>query len=463
MAYTQSAGIANIDALMTFFKNALTSNGWTHFAMNTSSLHPNTDLIGRQDVFRINGTTADPTKGYVTIYRDTQSNCCDDRIKFISFSGEKGFSNPIIISQISRSTGASTIIQVTCSAPHNLVSGDHVIINGTPHSSSFHEGWITSTNIGPGNGGFIITTTSSAPSTNTFTYLSLPTLSTPADSVSGGYVLAVYNPTSDYNSGVNNGVGLTLNDANMACFMYYDEWRMCGLVNQGGTYQTFYLGEVGRDHVPQDFNGRAFLLTNITAGAVTASLDRDVANIRTGQRISFVHPSGSAGTGSFERVLVTSKPTSSSFGCVLSNSYPSGTLVGEDPLPLLIFGGLGTSPSDTFSSRTARFIFHLDMTRDPTSPATAQTMTQILDTGITESYIDPDSTDYHQGRDIFLQRGTAPTGIRGRMVGFVAFPISVQNDQDIMRTGGDAITDDYKAFVSLSFSSFLIGIGPGAT
>lgn len=458
MSYTQSAGVNGVDAFMTFFKNAVSSAGWTHFAMNTSSLHCNTGLIGRQDVFRINGTTADPTKTYVTAFRNTQGNCCDDRVQFLAFSGCKGFDNPILIQHITRSAATNTNVIVTTQNPHNLASGDHIMLNGTPHSATFHEGWNQDVGLG-GRGGFIIQSLGTA----SFQYTT--GITSIADQAFSGYVLAVYNPAGTFNPGVNSGVGLTLNDTYMAVFMYYDEHRACGLVTQGASVQAFYVGETARDHIPPDFSGRALLLTNTPAGAVTCSLDRDSENIRAGQKIWFIHPSGSAGTGSFERTTVTSKPTSSSFGCTLVNAYPSGTLVGDDPMPCLILGNNGTNADTSLlSGKTIRFIFHLDATRDPVTPNQGQTMTVLTDSGVLESVVDPDSAGYYQGRSLFFQRTTAPSGIRGRLVGWSSFPSDAQNDQDIMRCG-DSVEDDYKVFISQGTDAAenILGLGPGAT
>ena len=461
MAYTQSAGVSGVDAFMSFLRSSLSGSGlWKYFAMNTSSLHPNAGLIGREDIYRADGTSTDPTRFYVSVHRNTQGNCCDDRVQFMGFSGCKGFETPIPIQIISKSAGVNVTVQVTCSVPHNFAGTDHVMVNGTPRSSSFHEGWSGGEGH-PTFGGYVIQVNGTA----SFNYVGGFTGPEGANQTSGGYAIAVYNQVSTRNTGVNSGHGLTLNDANMAVFMYYDEYRFCGLVNQGGTYQTFYIGETARDHIPQDFNSRAFLSVSQSAGAITASLDRSVDNLRVGQKIWFVHASGTGGTGSVERTTITSRPNSSSFGCTLVNSYNSGSLVGEDALPVFILAGIGTTAAtQALGSRTVRFIFHLDGTRDPTNEGSAQTLTPFTDAGYSEASIDPDGAGYYQGRDIFMQRLAAPSGIRGRLVGMISFPIDVQNDQDLMRIGADAVTDDFKFFVSSTVDGgFAVGIGPGAS
>lgn len=466
MAYTQSAAVGNVDSLMSIIRNSLSGSGmWKHFAMNTSSLHCNAGSMGREDIYRAEGLPGDPTRFYVSVHRHTQGNCCDDRVQFMACVGVKGFESPITIQSITKFSAASAgLIGVTCSVPHGFVTGDHVMVNGTPHSGAFHDGW----GGGDGNpttGGYVVLVNGTA----SFNYASQQpgAISYPAESISGsnlGYCMAVYNQVSTRNGSVNSGIGITLNDANMSLFMYYDEYRFCGLVSQGGSYQPFYVGETARDHIPQDFSSRAFLNVSASAGAITASVDRACNNIRVGQKIWFVHASGTNGTGSFERTTVTSKPTTTTFGCVLQNGYNSGSIIGEDPLPVCTVGNVGTITSTgQFTAKTARFIFHLDATRDPTNPGSAQTMTIVTDAGFTKTNIDPDGAGYYQGRDVYMQRSGAPTGIRGRLVGITSFPTDIQNDQDIMRTGADAVTDDYRYFISqLVESSYGMGIGPGA-
>ena len=464
MAYTQSAGVSGLNELMDIIKTSVTSKGWTHFAMNTSSLAPNMDRIARQDVYRINGTSIDPTKSYVTLWRFVQENAFHASLGMTCFSGCKGFDTPITISSISRSVSFGTTVAVTCSIPHGLSTKDHVMINGTPLSGAFHEGWAGTGDL-PTGGGFNIIVSS----TSSFHYASVDANSDNfGGPVSGGYTLAVYNPTGPYSTNIStpHTIQTSNPEGPFSVAMYYDEYRVAGVLMQGGNFKPFYFGETARNHIPSDFSSRAFLNAVATTGITTASLDRNVNNIHVGQKIWFINPSGSAGTGSFERVTVTSRPTSSSFGCVLSGTYPSGTLVGEDPMPLLVCGKqVNNNTTYNLSAADTIWTFHVDATRNTFGyVGNVQNATPSVDTGINYTSINPDSVNYYQGRDIYLERSTTPTGIRGRMVGFLAFPLGYQNDQDLMRVGSDPVEDDYKVFTStLAEANFALGIGPGAS
>jgi len=455
MAFTQAINVSGSDAFLTTLKNALTSSGWQVLEINTSSVSPPNMLngiVGREIIFRSTGSVSDPTRFYISAYRHTYSSNSTNRIGFITFTGAKNFDNPVSISSLSRSSGGSLIF-ATSNEPHNLEVGDTIIINGADRPE-MNEGWSPNTSHGPIQGAKVF----SVATTSSFTYFSNYTT---ANTASGGNVLAVYNVGGDRSTAAGQGIDLILTGS-ISIHMYHDAFRACGIVSQSNALQTFYIGETSRDHIPLDFRGRAYISTNIGSGSVTASLDRNVENIRVGQKICFICPSGSAGTGSFERTTITSKPTSSSFGCVLANSYPSGTLVGEDPVPSMVLGVLGGNPSSNLSlnQRDINFIFYNNCTRDELNPRNKQIYFANQPTGLTEADIDPDAMDYLNGRYIFVRSSTAPTGIR-RLVGFVTFPIGPQSNKDIITTGASG-SGDYQSWPSSTTmgGSFSLAIGP---
>jgi hypothetical protein len=198
----------------------------------------------------------------------------------------------------------------------------------------------------------------------------------------------------------------------------------------------------------------------VAAGSpVTVTLDRSTPNIRAGQKIWFVHPSAA----SVERVDVLTKPAANQFTCNISNSYPSGTLVGEDPTPIGILSTYAAASPSQLSTKGFRFPFNVDATRASAADGLSQTMSADTDAGTSETFIDPDGATYYQGQRIMGQRGSAPSGVRGPLYNCASFPIGVQNDQDLMRNG-DPITDDYKIFVTqLVDLGWAFAIGPGAT
>lgn len=462
MAFTASALIStgSIDSFMTIIKNCLTSSGWDFLEVNSASAQPVSGKTGRDFVVRGKGRAEDPTRFYLNIYNQTDNSGLK-RVGAFAFAGVKNFDVPVAITQLSAAAGGGGNITASTSTPHNLTVGDLIIVGGNANAT-LNEGW----------GG-----ADSQPSTafrveNIFNTQSFGYLSqAPSGVGAGGNVLAVYNAGSTRALDNGNGINVAFSaiTSSFTAFLYYDEYRICGIISQSANFQTFYWGETERSHIPADFRDRAFLSAGLNSGSVTASLNRSVDNLRVGQRIWFVHPSGTtAGSGSFERTRITSRPTSASFGCVLANSYPSGSFVGEDPLPIMIMGNLGTNAAtETLSARDARFIFHIDALRDPLLPFSgAGTYFAFADTGITEGNVDPDGANYLQGRHVMTQRANNPSGIRGRIRGFVGFANGTQTgSQEIIRVGDSSSLSDYKNFPpsNVDASGFTLAIGPGAS
>jgi len=452
MSYTQSAAISNIDGLMNQFNTILSSSGWTVFNINTSSAIPPTlSRAVKESLYKCNGTSADPALWFLDLYRHYDSSAAQHRIGAMVAGCCRNFDTRVLVSSITRS--AAGIIEVTCSTNHNLNNGDFCIVNGV-NNPDLNETW----------GGEPDPTRGAHVSVISQTIFTFPSVSTTIASGSGGNVVSVSLLGSCRVDNSANGVNIPLSDANLSIFCYYDSYRICGTVNQGGTFQTFYFGETGRDHIPTDFNGRAFLTLSAGPGGSTASLDRN-ASLFVGQQVWLINPTASNNaSGSWERVTITTRPNSSSFGYSSSGSitYPTGTLVGEDPLPVMVLGRIGNSSStQALNARGVRFIFHINATR---TDNISQTMTAETESQIGQGNINPDSAQYYQGKYIYMYKTTPEQGSRGRLVGLVSFPQGVQNDQDLMRNGAIAITEDYKVFVSLATdSSYIQGIGPGAS
>ncbi len=472
MSYFQTASLANVDALFQTIENCLTSSGWTPFRLNTTLVAASTAstraLATRETIFKCNGTSQDPANFYLSVCRTCDiNNVAAHKLVFTLFSGVKNLTGSgVAISSISRA--ASGLTQVSCSSPHNLIVGDRFIINGTD-VSALNEMWGPTTNTsiaGDANPslGCIVLATSSA---NNFSFQS--NIAAAAGPGTTGSVVVVYNlgssRVSTNSNGSNAGLGVSVADSTMSLYMYYDAYRFTGMVVQGGVYQPFYVGETNRDHIPNEYKDRAFLNASIPSGSmVTASLDRSCTNISAGQFIWLVHPSGSAATGSVERVRIITKPSPTTFTCNLSSSggFPSGSFVGEDPVPACVIANLGYAAAGiNMGSKTARFVFHLNGQYTDTL---SQAFTPYVETGMTEADVDPDSAGYYIGRDIYCSRATAPSGVRGKLVGIVAFPFGAQNDLDIMRVGPSPVNDDYKIFVSRTIDgTWLHALGGGAS
>jgi len=469
MTYIQSIGIPNIDSLMTIFYNTLSNApGWgSNVVMNSSSAPVSTGPtdyhIGREFVFHCTGSATDPTRFYVSIYR-TFSSFYNNKINFMAATGIKEFDSPLEISSVSK---VSTTLSVTCSAPHNLSVYDIIMLNGI-NPPELNVTWDTT-------------------STRTVRVLTVPSptiFTTSIDSGgvltgTGGKVLSLINPIGNRIGGGFGAHGLDLVDGPLNLYMYYDTHRFCGIVEQSTRFMPFYIGETTRDNIPLSYRHRSYLSSDLNAGSnVTASLTLSSSNFQANQFICFVHPSsstaGTMGTGSFERVRILSKLDSSSFTCTVTNSYPAGTLVGEDPCPVFIIADEGTYSNSTFSSYNGYTIFGLDMHRGGREAGTTefglQSWSPTTHKGITATATDPDQGSYYQGAYIWLSRTSTPsTGSRGRLVGFASFPVGSVTAGDIMRTQINPNVD-YILFPAVtcntidgSYTGYSVAIGPSSS
>lgn len=455
MSYTQSFGVSGALGFLNILSSSLSQTpGWTMRELNSSSAASAIGRLAREIVFHTTGTTDDPCNFYMSVFRHRESNPSGiERIGYIAFSGMKNFENPVPIISLSRT---SNTITAQCSAPHNLVAGDKILVNGNA-SSDLNEGWDGSLEGAPRSGHAVI----SLPTTSSFTYRSNNSV---GNSAAGGFMMSPYGTTAGRHTGVNDGMNI-LPNASYDLFMYYDSYRVCGILSSSGNQQQlFYIGETARDHIPYKWRDRAYITTDIGPGAVTASLNRNI-RLKVGQPIWFVHLSGTAGSSSFERTTITSVPSSASFGCMLTNFYCSGSIVGEDPVPVIIMGAVGTvATTAALSARSVRSIFHVNCTVDPIRPGELHTFSGLCDSGASETAVDPDAGNFLVGRYNFISRATPPAGVRGRLVGLVSFAVGPQADKDIIRTGVSSSANDYKHFIGVpSTTPYCVAIGPGAT
>ncbi len=471
MAFYGTGSLLGVDAVFTTIQNLLTSsaggtgsNGWTGLMLNTSTMGSPTPGLGgavgtRETIFRANGSGSDATRWYLSMCRATDSSNGDNLV-FTAFTTVKNFDNPVSVSNMVRFP--NNVVQVTCSSPHNLTVGDRFLFNGSSNPA-LNDIW------GPLGSAQVSANPSVScivQSTSSATEFRFVSTSTSGSTGSGGFVLPVYNLCSSRGTRVgstNAGSNIFLTDSQLALYMYYDAYRFCGVVIQGGTYQAFYFGESARDHIGSDFRDRAFITASISSGTVTASLDRSCPNLNIGQRIMIINASGSNGTSSFENSIVLNKLSNTQFVCSITGSYSSGSLIGADALPIGIistFGG-GLGISSALSAKTTQFMFNPDGTR---TAANGQIYAAFTDTGGTESVMDPDDSGMYIGREIWVGKTTTPSGMKGRLIGLVAFPLGAQNDLDLIRVGKTPTVDDYKQTITSTVDgTWAIGIGPGAS
>ena len=445
MGYFENVGLTNINDLFTEISTRLVAAGATRTVLNSLSTEPAADRVGREELFKFNGTASKPTAGYVTITRFYDSNTFNKGLAFTCFTGIKG---PIDVATTVQS-GVPTVT-VTTSTNHGFATGDLVFINGSS-TATLNEG---------SSGLYNSLSTITVTDATTFTYTA--NLSQTA-SGTGGKCFAVYN------SGAHRTVKsstyrawLGPSDSAMKVFGYVDEFHMVGVVVQGATFLPFFIGQTGRAQIPPNYADTAFTTGSVTGNGATPStfdLDRSCSNLRVGQKIALISPN----SASAEIVTIATKPTATQFTAIVTNgtTYPAGTLIGEDPLPLMVMGG-GSTQQD-LGSKVFYAALRGDCTRTGIGGQTyfAAVEAQTVD----ESYCDPNvPSGRYSGKYVNLYTtSSGKEDDKGRLVGMVAWSLGSQADFDRIKTGESDPGDFYKIFPTQKCdTSWGFSLGPGA-
>lgn len=454
---------ANIDALIAQIDTDVTSvdAGWTKFSLNATGGAPAASRIRQEIIYRINGTVAQPTRYYVAIARAKDAGVNGQ----VTMYGAEQVKGPFTITNIARAGGNVA----TITAPgHTFAVGEVPVVNGTG-DESFHDG----------NGSETAQATiSSIVAGTSFTYTQPIGGGVVGSTPSGGTCFSLLPLTTAGGRTVALGAGmnLTLADSPMSVFYYYDEFRVAGIILQGGNAWVFRIGQTGRDHIPATCSDTAFTSGAVVSPAApaTINLDRACPNLKIGQPIWIIDVT----SGVMEKTTIISKPsntqiTATLVGAPTGGSYASGALVGWDPCPGGTLGRTGVvTTTAALEGYLVRFSRHLDASRG--ADGTTQLFNPRVDMDTTiRTDVAPDAALNFQLRDIVVDRATAgTTGIRGREVGLFAVPLPNAGgpvDQDLMRVG--ATTDitvasdppfDHKVFVSQKLASFGVAVGPNA-
>lgn len=475
MTFFKDNTLADVHDFLDVIATQLTSEGWSRFTPNASTDLAFTDhKLGREEVFKSNGQTGGHPGGHYIDFLIGNPTTLVETLRWCGWTGQKG---PFEIDTIAQS---GTTVTITTVLDHGFATGDLVCHNGSSDpllnfALNMGTGCLMSA---------VATITVTGAKTFTYTAQFSQTVSS-----SGGYCWAIYNPVgsrSDTSNYFTGAVGINIASP-MTVFGYVDELRICGLIAQGSQRRAFYLGLTARtEHVQEDGNAIAVLTAPVVGDGVnpqTFSLDRTVSNLYATQRIDVLAPNSalpeSAGykwRSDLEvmQIATFSGPANSFTAIPSAHTYPAGSLVGWDPMPLLCLGSTSGANQDLGgSSYLAWLPWGIDGVRPSTLSNLANGSLHILTPKAgTEARVDPDAQGNYHLAELLAEgvSGTSMTewsvGAMGPLVGLYACPTSISiQDQNLVRTG-DPATDPDTVFmyfdVPIVASVFGSSVGPKA-
>lgn len=447
LPYFENVTLTGFTQLIDELQTQLLAQGWTNRTINADNTLPSSNHQTREEHFIAPGI-ADEASG-VKIGLALRRNSADNQtgVKITSWVGEK------VATILTAIQTASTTVTVTTTAPHGFATGDFVKgINGTDNVANNVGGAGADTNA------TLITVTGA----DTFTFVTVPNQTSTGN---GGTVVVAYNHVGGSSFGSGEGYNLNSPDASMDLFGYVDEFRICGVLQQGGNQKPFYCGQPGRSNVQDDGRSVAISNTAITgSGSQTITLDRTPAQMYIGQPVWAV-----AADEADVEVSKIDNLVGDQLTAVFNTAFTSGAIIGWDPTVSCAGAPLGSAVSATLTTLAANMGFGIDGTRRSAAGQQDQEDTSLIfdwvvnesSSGDVEGATDPDDSGVYQGRDGIHFQGAH--GVRQFTPGFSFMPLGVQNDFDIHRIGATPITQDFKVLVSNTLDGWALVIGPGAT
>ncbi len=447
LPYFENTTLTGFTQLINELQTQLLAQSWTNRTINADNTLPASSHQTREEHFIAPGI-ADEASG-VKVGFSLRRNSGDTvtGVKITSWVGEK---TATILTAVQT---ASATVTVTTTAAHGFATGDFIKgINGTDNVAN---------NVG-GAGNDTVATLITVTDTDEFTYV---TGVNQTSTGNGGTVVVAYNHVGGSSFGNSEGYQLNSPDASMDLFAYVDEFRICGVLQQGGNQKPFYCGQPGRSNVQDDGRSVAISNTAITgSGSQTITLAVTPANMYVGQPVWAV-----AIDEADVEVTVIDDLVGDQLTAVFNTAFTSGAVIGWDPTVSCAGAPLGTAVSVSLGSLAANMGFGIDGTRRSAGGQQDQEDTSLIfdwvvnesSTGDVENATDPDDSGVYQGRDgIHFQNAH---GVRQFTPGFSFMPLGVQNDFDIHRIGATPITQDFKVLVSNTLDGWALVIGPGAT
>jgi hypothetical protein len=483
--YFQTTSLSGVIHFLDYIKDQLVTEGWTAYHLGTGSTQPTEDHFEGSYVFISNGKTGSvgDLPAHHGIWMGWAQNVGDSHIQYGVFSGHKR----VPTGSLEKTSNTVTVNAVN----HGLRVGDVLLVYGTDNTD-FHAGWTND------DDPLVV---ASVPDADTFTYTDTITPSNISPATFQN-IFAVYNAGGSFSA--REDANYMIGDLDQMSgqfnpefdvFGYCDEYRIGGVITVGGVYRPFYMGMMGRGHIPDSWKDCGRLVSNVTGtgNSITLQLDRSCPKMKAGQPIWLIptndsdgqknddHNTVSKGAPGGAFLTASAKPSDSRVTVELrsGDEYPPGTIVGYDPVPLIVIGENAASQVE-LRNMDCMLVFSNKGIVDKASSTsgsyeqTSHTCYPLLPYGFganLDGELNPGVGQIYHGVDIAIVHRTAGNNYKGKrfpLPGFVAWGQGDQSDGDLMVVGENIPANRWKVFTSqrvstLGSSNTILGIGPGAS
>jgi hypothetical protein len=448
--YAEDQTLTDIDGLFSLISASLVAAGATKTILNAQTTAPYPDWrLGREEMFKINGTLARPTSFYVFLFRSNW-NTNQQRLCLAIATGIK----QATIATWNRDSGYNVTVVTT--APHNFVTGDVVFISGTSNAGANNQHPGSTTN----------PSTITKVDDTTFTYVE--TDQSGVLSATGGKAIAVYGLASGRRPRDTSAFIEVTDNTAMKAFLNFDEYGFFCLVMQGDQRRMLTARQTARNNVLDEEGDVGFTTESVTGDGTNKvlTLDRACPNIQPGQRVTLISPDSDA----IDYVTVYARTDNTHITVPVTNGkiFPAGTIIGYDPVPA--FCGGSQSSNGSLSSMPLFFTHQPNATRgNPVQQVAYPLVASRPEYG---SYLRPGLEGRFQwsALNVYSNAGwdrgwIAPRLDNKHLLGPVGVILNTQTDFD--RAGVGAVPADpadyYKIFTTqICSDNFVLMLGPGA-
>lgn len=423
-AYFENLAIANIDGLLTELHTQLsTLTGIVSHAVNTSTTTPASTRAGRETLYQMPGIAGDgnlPCGVWLNFARIAASGINE----VVRMTGHTGIKGPIAINRFRQDNSAGGVapftgalgaaglnVQIETVGDPGFRVGDLVHWNGVTNANAdITQGSTLSLVQSIVNNGTVWVTR---------IVMGAGVTSQAVDS-SGGYVWAVYNQTGlrhGLTSSTAGSVDIRVLDAAMQLRGYVDEYRICGVIQQTTNTFPFFIGLAAREHIQDDESSVALTSAQVVVAApgnVTFTLDRNCTKFYVGGKVHLISPSSALPDGvgpadvsqsTLREATIQAIPATNQLTLTMpaAETWPAGTRIGRDPLPLVVIGSGATAPGDLTGAQIC--VAHsVQGTRSATGSYGYVASNVVLDVRESlETATDPDDSSHYLGADIVLR------------------------------------------------------------
>lgn len=463
--FIQDLTLTDIAAFRALLDSELTTKGWVRSLIDTNTAVPT--LAGRKTweaIYRSPGDGVDLGRFYIwiAIQRDNNGTRASIALNAFTSLGTEG------LVSVNSASKSGTTLTIDTAAAHGFSVGDLVMFGGSSDPDL---------NVGKGGtntaNGLVLTT----PSATQFTMLA--GVSQTVAAAAGGFCWRPINSVASWTSGINDFMRINPDNASIDFIGGVDEFGLTGTAMQGVFRLPFFVGCVGRGHIPAQMS-QTFTATGAITGTGSVQaipVDQVPVDILAKQPIDIVNE----GDPGILRTQVDSVGPGNVLNCLVpvGQNFNAGSVIGWDPMPIMVAGAAGTTRSTlTLNGTAPRFAYSIDGTRSwaQNDLGDADSIYTVVEprVGTTEKSVG-DTLDVTlqalQTFDIMIVKssGTAAIqGARGPWRNAIGVVQANQNDFDFLYTGRTLPDDIYKALTTqnVNTSTDHVAYGPnvpGAT